>query len=323
MKILVTGATGRLGRHFVTAFLRKRPAARFRFLVRDRSKAPASGDVVELDLARADQASLEEACCGVDIVVHLAALVDFSANESEIMLQNYEATKKLIDAAKTAGVKRFVFCSSTAVFKKLRYLPADEKHPYTPTNAYGRSKQLAEEYLKKSGIEYVILRPATIYGPGFMSGFEGVVGAIGRGKMKIVGSGNNHIPLVHVDDVAEAFILAIRNENAKNEDFNLVGDESLTQRELFGLVAKKLDVAQPSRHVPVMLAYVVAGIRELEAAVTGSRPKMMREYVDVISDDRVFSNEKAKKMLGFSPQVTVELGIGEFIRSLRQPEKKP
>lgn len=312
MKILVTGATGRLGKVFVKAFLEKHPETRFRFLVRDKSRIPdSSQESVELDLARADQDSLVEACSGMDVVVHFAALVDSSAPERELMLQNYEATKRLIDAARIAGVKRFIFCSSVSVFRN------------TPGNAYGRSKLLAEEYLKKSGIEYVILRPAIIYGPGFREGFEQVINGIRNEKMAIIGSGGNHIPLVHVDDVARAFVLAIEREDVKNEDFDIVGDEKPTQAELFALVANKLGVKPPTRKIPKSIAYLLVSIDALKARITKKRPKMLRDYVDVISEDRVFSNGKAKKLLGFAPKVTIEQGLGEFIRSLQQPEKKP
>lgn len=311
VKLLVTGGTGRLGRAFAFAMVEAHPEIRIRFLVRDKSKLPDSKETAELDLAREDQDSLVDACSGMDVVVHFAALVDFSANESELMLQNYEATKRLVDAAKTAGVKRFIFCSSVSVFRN------------TPGNAYGRSKLLAEECVKKSGIEYVILRPAIIYGDEFREGFEQVVSGIGKGKMAIIGSGANHIPLVHVDDVVRAFVLALEKEEVKNEDFEIVGDETPTQAELFALVAKKLGVKPPARKIPKPLAYALVDVEALKAKITKKRPKMLREYVDVISEDRVFSNEKAKKMLGFSPQVTIEQGIGEFVQAMTQPEKKP
>ncbi len=316
MKILVTGATGRLGRAFVSIFSRKHPGARLRLVVRYKSRleiVPKNSEVVEADLSKELPAGL---CSRVDTVVHFAALVDASAPESELMLQNFEATKKLIDAAKSVGVKRFIFCSSISVFRD------------TSSNAYGRSKLLAEEYLKKSGIEYVILRPAIIYGPGFREGFEQVISGIKKGKMAIIGSGENHIPLVHVDDVVQAFTLALEKEEVKNEDFDIVGDEKPTQAELFALVAKKLGLKPPSRKMPKSIAYLLVGIDELKARITKQKPKMLRDYVDILAEDRIHSNEKAKKLLGFSPRVTVEQGIGEFVQSLQQqqqqqPEKKP
>ncbi len=313
MKILVTGGTGRLGRVFAFAMVDAHPEIRIRFLVRDKSnkKVPDSQESKELDLVKADQSALEEACSGMDVVVHFAALVDSSAPESELMLQNYEATKKLIDAAKSVGVKRFIFCSSISVFRGAK------------DNAYGQSKLLAEEYLKKSGIEYVILRPAIIYGDEFREGFEQVVSGIKKGKMAIIGSGENHIPLVHVDDVARAFVLAIEREDVKNEDFDIVGDETPTQAELFALVAKKLGVKQPSRKIPKSIAYLLVSIDALKSRITKQKPKMLRDYVDVLTEDRIHPNEKAKKLLGFSPQVTVECGIEDFVQSLQQQPQQP
>lgn len=318
MKILVTGGTGRLGRVFAFAMVDAHPEIRIRFLVRDKSKkVPESHESKEIDLAKADQSALEEACSGMDVVVHFAALVDSSAPESELMLQNYEATKKLIDAAKSVGVKRFIFCSSISVFRG------------KVGNAYGQSKLLAEEYLKKSGIEYLILRPAIIYGAEFREGFEQVISGIRKGKMAIIGSGENHIPLVHVDDVARAFVLAIEREDVKNEEFEIVGDETPTQAELFALVANKLGIKPPSRKIPKSIAYLLVSIDALKSRITKQKPKMLRDYVDVLTEDRIHSNEKAKKLLGFSPQVTVEQGMEEFVQSLQQekqqqqPEKKP
>lgn len=320
MTILVTGATGRIGRAFVSAFSKKHPEIGMRLVVRDGSKLtaiPKNSEVFEADLSKELPAGL---CSGVDTVVHFAALVDASAPEGELMLNNLEATKRLVDAAKSAGVKRFIYCSSTSVFRRMLYSPIDEKHPKTPVNAYGRSKLLAEEYLRGSGLDYLILRPSMVYGKGFRTGFGKIASTIGRGKMKIIGSGKNRIPLIHVDDAVQAFILAVERRDVKNADFNLVGDEMPTQEELFTMVAEKLGVPPPSKRVPKVIAYVFAFFRELEGWLTRTRPKMVREYVEILAGDRVFSNEKAKRLLGFSPQVTVERGIGEFVQAMQQQQ---
>jgi len=313
--ILVTGATGRLGRRLVPALLKTEE--RLRLLVKSEAEARKifSSNAIEFfeaDLTKSPEKKLVDACRNCSAVVHAAGLVDFRASEREMIVQNTAATERLAYAARKASVKRFVFVSSASVYRRINYLPIDEKHPLTPSTAYGISKKLAEEAVQDSGLDYVILRPAIIYGPGFDEGFGSVVRAVKKGKMRVIGDGLNRVPFVHVDDVVRAVVLALRTKNSR-QAYDLAGAEVVTQKQALAEVAKQVGAAKPSKHVSKGRAYFLASVDELFSPFVGRSPRMLREHVYVLSEDRVFSIEKAKRLLGWTPCVSFEKGLKQTL----------
>ncbi len=266
-----------------------------RLLVRDEGRARRlfrglDCEFVQADLLRSSFDDLVHACRGCCAVVHLAGSADYSLSERDLVALNYGGTERIVVAAKRAGVKRFVFLSSTSVYgARPRELPVTEKTRFSPSNAYGRSKLLAEYAVKRARIPFVILRPTVIYGPGFAAGFREVARALVKGKMFLVGDGSNRVPLVHVDDVVQAIVLALKSGKL-NEDYLIAGCEVLTQEQVLRMLARALKVLPPQKKIPKWLALLLAGSAE------------KREYVRVLAEDRVFSLDKAQKLLGFRPK---------------------
>ncbi|MFH1056562.1 MAG: NAD(P)-dependent oxidoreductase, partial [Candidatus Micrarchaeota archaeon] len=162
MKVLVTGATGRIGRHVVLALLKKNHPVRV--LVENAEEAKEAFkdepiEIIQLDLASAGQKDLDKAAEDVDAAVHLAAIIDESAPRELIRAVNVEATRKLaLACGKNPGFKRFVFISSSALYHAPKKLPVEEDDEPCPANAYGESKLEAEIELKKTNVPFVILR---------------------------------------------------------------------------------------------------------------------------------------------------------------------
>lgn len=318
--ILVTGANGRLGRTLVPLLLKRHDV---RVLDRDArlsvelfeshaKKAKRRLEAVQLDIARGPGQQLIQACKGTDYVVHLAALVDYAASEKELMVANFLATARLCEAAKRAKCKGIVFVSSTSVYgRRPSRLPIDEKHALHPTNAYGRSKFLAEDAVRRSKLPYIILRPCLMYGPGFEEGFKQVLEALRAGRMRLIGGGENKIALVYAGDAANAVLLAVKaveSGKARNQAFNITG-EALTQRKVLEAGAKALDVAAPTQCVAKWLAYLMAFLSAWKARLLGKRPEVFVEHVSTLAEDRWFSNEKARRVLGWLPKTRFEAWI--------------
>ncbi len=312
-KILVTGGTGRLGRVVVRQLLER--GHKLRLIVRSAAKArelfAKTGYAKKIELAEADLADgspasmkkILEACKGTGVAVHLAAQVDANASEEELFRSNLDATVHLLEACSAGKAKRFVFCSSTSVYKKVLRQPINESHPFTPTNAYGLSKVAAEAAVRASGIPFVILRPPLIYGPGFDTGFGSVVRMIRKKKMVVVGNGKNRIALVHVEDAARAFVLATEaGKKVENQDF-IISGESVEQGECLRLVAQALKVPAPKVHVPKRVLLAGAAVVEKIFPLLGKKPFVRREYVDTLGEDRVFSIKKAEKLLGWTAKI--------------------
>jgi nucleoside-diphosphate-sugar epimerase len=325
LKVLVTGATGNVGRHVIPALLKKghslRVAARNAEEVREAFKDEPI-EIMQLDLAEAEQPAFDAIAQGVDAVVHLAAIVDPSVAREKIFAVNVEATRKLaLACAKNHSFKRFVFISSSALYHYPEKLPIEENDPPHPGNAYGESKLQAEKALKEIGIPFVILRPVVIYGLGFEKILAPIVNAIRKQKLPILGSGETHFPVVHVDDLVQAILLALEKKEAVGEIFNISG-EALTQKQWVETVADELGVEPPKRSIPVWLANFVASFYEFKTKLFGGSIAISRENVRRLTTDRVFSTKKAEKLLGWKPKVDYRDGLSELVASVLAGEKK-
>jgi len=319
--VALTGSTGRVGPYVARELLRKGHS--LRLLVRRPKEAErlfaewlAKGqvEIVHVDLVLAGESELTNMLKGCETLVHLAGLVDYTLPWEAFMLGNYEVTKKLAHSAKKAGIHRFVFASSTAVYGNPRKEePVGEHDELKPVSPYGWSKFFAEDAVKRSGIEHVILRPCVIYGPGVEEGFVPTARAVQKGKMKLIGSGENRLPVVNATDVARAFALAVDSPKARNQVFNVCGPVA-TQKEFLNLLAQELHAPPVEKSIPNWLAFLGAVLEETKAKLSKRKPKLIREHVRVFSEDREFSTKHLEKTLGWKARVAPREGIREFVK---------
>lgn len=162
MKVLVTGAAGRIGSRVVSTLIDRGYDVRG-FDLRASTQTGAHYDEISGSLA--DETLAKKAVFGVDLVLHLGAYMSWDPTEQGLMHQsNVEGTRVLLEAAKDASVKRFVFASSGEVYPENAplSLPISEDHPLNPNSAYGLTKLLGEELVRfhqrTSDMEAVILR---------------------------------------------------------------------------------------------------------------------------------------------------------------------
>ncbi|PIO05818.1 hypothetical protein COT29_04095 [Candidatus Micrarchaeota archaeon CG08_land_8_20_14_0_20_59_11] len=284
MRVLVTGAKGRLGKRLVRAM-----SGKYEVRGIDRDDA---------DLMEASDEQLAKLLKGTGAVIHLAGILDYGAPDEVIMHINCGATDRLATAAKKVGVKRFVFMSSCSIWHGNSLpVPITENTPPSPDSAYGRSKMCAEKAVRESGVPFVIIRAPAIYGKDFREGFGAVVKLVRKGRMPVIGSGKNRIAFVHVDDVVRAITLAIKTKNI-NEDYNVTSGETLTQEECLRAVAKACGVEPKFLRLPVIVAKIAAflmGIRQ--------------RYIGELIENRVFGITKARSLLKYSPKKRISDGL--------------
>ena len=266
---LITGATGFIG----LALARRLSASglKVRCLVRPGTGAQALG-LPGVELCRGDlldNASLEAAVKGVDRVWHLAALVRPEGRlvgRKDLLRRfretNALATGRLAEAAAEAGVKRLVYFSSIAALGPGESLP--DNAPPRPLTMYGRSKMLGEAELKrtaaKTGLRYVIIRPAMIYGRG-AKGWGQLFRAARGAFTAVPGRADNEYSVCHVENLLDAALLAAE-KGADGSAFN-ISEGSLPLRELI-LAAAALQGKHPFL-LPLRPGFLRAASARLDA----------------------------------------------------------
>lgn len=295
--VLVTGGCGKIGKKLVDKLVAKG----YNVSVIDRVK----GDIDRVNYIVSDIMKLKD-LGDTDIVFHLAARIDYSASEKELIKDNVEPTEKLLSLC--SKCKRFIFMSTTSVYGEA-VGPITEYSPTEPTNAYGKSKLLCEQKIKDSGVPYTIIRASQVFGPDFEQGYSTVLKHIKACDMKIFGSGDNYVPLVHVDDLVSALLFLADSNGAENQIINIDGNYQKTQKQFLALAAQIIESQTPNTCVNPKIA-------KLFGKFLG-KGDTLSEYVDKLAKNRKISIEKLKN-LGFEPQIDLEIGMREVVEVFRK-----
>jgi nucleoside-diphosphate-sugar epimerase len=320
MTTLVTGATGLLGSHVVDLLLER--GEQPRALVRPgeglNGLAAAEVDVHRGDIA--DRAALEKAVSGVDCVLHCAARTGPWGPEDEYMRTNVYGLEILLEVSIAAAVRRVVHVSSITVHGNDVQGSADETTAYrVEPNPYSRSKvaceRLVQTFVRERGAPVAIVRPGWIYGPRDAASFGRLAAMIERGRMVIVGSGRNHVPLIYVRDAAKGVLLAGDAEHAVGNAYLLVNDEAVTQYDYLSAIAAALGAAPPDRKIPYRFGLLCGAAAETAGRLARSRrpPPLTRYGLQLLGGENRFEIGKARRELGFSPEVGLAVGIQESI----------
>ncbi len=220
--ILVTGASGYLGNHIVKGLAESGKAVSA--LIRNREWAEAEGRLVGLNIEWAEgdvtkPETLSNAVKGVDAIIHTAAIAIEKGGRTYEDI-NYQGTVNVVNAAKAAGVKRFVNISQ---------LGADSKLPYR----FLASKGKAQEYAAASGLDWTAFRPSVIWGPEdeFANTFAKLA-PLSPLIYPIIGDGQARFQPVWVEDVAAAVVKSLDDPSTIGQEFELGGPEVLTIAEI-------------------------------------------------------------------------------------------
>ncbi|MGH2498005.1 MAG: NAD-dependent epimerase/dehydratase family protein [Ktedonobacteraceae bacterium] len=314
MKVLLTGATGLLGGHLLQELQQRGEQIRALVLpVENAERLVAQG----IEVARGDvtdASTLAPAVSGVDIIFHLAGMMGVNRPLADYRLVNVTGSENLYRAAQAAGVRRFVHTSSHTVYGLGygRFLTEKDalrpdSDPYSITKAEG--DRLIRRLMLNSSMETVILRPGTFFGPGDRLHFGRIAQRMKQGKGVIIGRGDNALPFCYVTDVAQGFLLAAYHEKAPGNVYNISNDRPLTQQEIFNAVADDTGGQRPTRRLPYLPLYYGSIVAEQIARITHIRPPVTRLGVMMFGSDNRHSIEKARRELGYQPEVDLREGI--------------
>jgi nucleoside-diphosphate-sugar epimerase len=251
-----------------------------------------------------DLAAVKKALKGVDAVIHLACISNDPSFELDPNLGrsiNYDCFAPLVDAAKEAGVKRFVFASTSSVYGVSESPNVDEKHPLKPLTDYSKYKGMCEQVLheKAGGWTYVVLRPATVCGFSPRLRLDLSVNiltnhAVNNRKITVFG-GSQKRPNIHIDDVAELYVKLLEYPDAKinGETFN-AGYENHTITQLATLVRDVVERDWPEKK-PIQI-------------VTTPTDDLRSYHI---------SSDKIRRALGYEPKRTIEDAVSGLVAAFK------
>jgi len=312
--ILITGATGFIGSRMAELFHQQDEnlvlIGRLRNEIEQKRAAHLESlglQLTELDLVEDDLTGLLK---GVDHVIHLAA-AQHEANQSEAYFQrvNVEGTKRLLEAAIQAGVRRLVYGSTIGVYGQALNGEIDEHSSVAPDNHYGRTKLAAEQLVQSYSdkIEVSVARISETYGPGdyrLLKMFRGIK----KGMFPIIGSGRNSHQLVYVDDLIAGLKEMTSNESAIGQTLVLSGDEIVTTQEMCENMANALDRPLRSLRFPMWPFFILAVILEQTLGRVGIQPPLHRRRLDFFRKSFFFSPTARNRTLEWRPEVSFQEG---------------
>jgi uncharacterized protein YbjT (DUF2867 family) len=280
-KILITGGTG-----FVGSALRERlSGSDVRVLARhpDASREPGSTEFLAGNVL--DPASLLSAVEGVDAVVHLVAII---AEHGEQTFDRVirQGTTNVVTAAANAGVRRFIYVSA---------LGAQDN----PAYPYLVAKWRAEQAVRAAPIDWTIVRPSIIFGPG--DRFINVLADLIRKApvVPVVGSGASKFQPIAIGDAADAIIRALQDPGTVGKTYEIGGGEVFTYEEMLDLIAARLGKSRPKVHVPVgLMRAVVALSGPLPSRL---RPPVTKEQLRMLALDNCTEQSATESLIGRPP----------------------
>jgi dihydroflavonol-4-reductase len=320
--ILVTGASGFLGRNLVPRLLRA--GYRVRITARPQSDVlPLLGPGVEVaqlcDIG--DEAGLRAACAGCEAVIHAAAHFRMWGPMLTFWQTNVAGTAALLDAMLAEGVPRLVYVSSIVVVGHV--LPGrlvDESHPCRPLDHYQRTKleaeRLALAYARYRGLDSVVVRPGALYGPWGEYAFNRLFFVEPLRGWRIKVNGGRHITFpAYTGDVANGIVAALERGRS-GEIYNLSGD-SLSHNAVNQIVSDLAGISRWRWNIPIPAVLALARGWTALSRFTQREPFYPANLAHYVFQDWPVSSAKALAELGFAPRPFVE-GASETLQWYRE-----
>ncbi len=317
-KILVTGGGGFLGQHLVSRLIKQ--GGSVRSYSRNRCARPAPGvEYLQGDIR--DIEGVDRAFEDVDVAIHLVSNFRSAASDSEAHGINVDGTNNVLECALRHRVRRLVHCSTIGVHGSVLDIPADERTAFNPCDVYQETKLAAEqrvwEVYRDTGLPISVVRPISMVGPGDERMLK-LFKMIQKGSFRMIGDGSALFQPAYIDDVVEGFLLCLEKDEAVGEAFIVGGDEYLPLRDLVRLIAEEMDVEVSSLQLPMAPFLWAARACERIFSPFGIEPPLHRRRLSFFQNNRAFSIEKARRVLGFEPQVSLREGIQRTIRWYRE-----
>ena len=311
MKVLVTGATGFIGRNIVEDLLKQghevhglvRRSSQSAFL-KDKGVQLVYGDII-------DRKSLDAVSGKFEAVFHCAALVE-NKNWENLRLVNVSGTENVCELCLRLEVRKLVYLSSVAVVSGHLQVPLVEDLPYSSINLYGRSKIEAEKIVwdyRKKGLPSVILRPPMVYGESEPHLLKLILFLVKHRLFPVIDAGRTKLHLGYVKNVSAAAVAALNNEDFLKQTYFVADKEVLTVGQIYSILAQAISAAKPfilpERLTPLLVKIPWVGGK-----------------IGFFLKDRVYDTSRIEK-LGYKPEFRAQEALARSARYFYPGKESP
>lgn len=317
MHVFVTGGSGFVGGHAIERLVRDGHT------VSAMARSPRSTETVRAFGATPVQAELgqlrTEHLAGIDAIVHCAAFVEEYGTREQFFDANVEGTRNALEAAKAAGVRRFVFVGTeAALFDGGDLTAIDETHPYPARHRflYPETKAEAERLVLAANgpsLTTISVRPRFVWGPRDTSVLPAVLRMAADGSFAWLDGGTQRTSTCHVANLVEALSLALDHGEGGRAYFVSDGEDR-SMRETLGSLAGARGVILPTRSVPSFLMRPLARVVEGLYRLFGVKrtPPVTAFAIAMMSASVTVRDDRARAELGYRPVKTIEAGLREL-----------
>jgi len=321
LSVLVTGGSGFIGSRLVDELIRQ--GAEVHVLTRRQAPPdlwpPGKVRFRVADLTDAD--SLRHVCDGIHTLFHLAShthVLDAPAEENSGHLQVTEqGTLAMLQVARDAGVRRFVFVSSVKAMGEESERCLDESVAPRPETPYGMAKLHAEravlEAARDGGMQATVLRLPMVYGPGNKGNLPRMVEAIRRGRFPPLPAVSNRRSMLHVDDAVQAMLLAAVRDEAGGQVYIVTDGRDYSTREIHSLISAQLGKRPPRWRIPLALLQMGARVGDL-LLKAGIPMPLNSASLRKLLGSAWFSNAKIRRELGYRPRYDLQRALPEMVK---------
>jgi nucleoside-diphosphate-sugar epimerase len=319
MKILVTGATGFLGKRVMEILKDKGcdPIGTGRNEAIGNHLRHAGFNFVQADLRDLGQVRrIFQKNKDIQYVVHCAALSSPWGRYADFYEANVLATDHIVKASVEYGVQRFVHISTPSIYfnyESRTSIKENDPLPASMVNHYAGTKKIAEDVVLEANIRSVILRPRGIFGPGDTTLFPRILKSWNR--MPLINGGKAEIDITYLDNVVDAIWKSITCTLPGKQCFNITNGSPRKFIDILHLLSKELGLSFTTKNVSYLTAHLAAKLLELiYVFMPNKEPPITCYGVGLLAKSMTLDITKAKIELGYVPQVSIETGISRLAK---------
>jgi len=322
MNILVTGATGFIGKHLVKRFTEQGHFCRC--LVRKNSDVAPLKNFKNVDFFYGDiskRETLANICKGIDVIINSAGILGkWDSTVEQLRPVNADGILNLYNEMKRNNVGYIIHLSAGGVTGPVEGPPADEAYTCKPMSPYEQTKWEGERNAvrlwEKYKLPVVVARPTFTYGPGDPHKLP-LFKAIKKQHFTYIGSGKSTNHPVYIDDLISGIMLLLEKRPV-GETFILGGQGPVSKKELVDTIGEELGVRTNFLHIPRWMANLIALGMVFLANILKFDPILAPSRVRMMADNWGYSIEKARKNLGYFPKVDLKRGISLTVKSYKE-----